>query len=202
MPQCCQDWGRLGGTAGDWRGQPHGWNVRTNKGLSPEALCHQQLRKSRVSGSNPCPSGVRHSSAAAAGRCVRCTSGRTTSAAVGRTFTCQSIGVSARFSSVIGEHQQRRIRYTSLRPVRHRRAHCARLDNHQRHGCNGSDDHCAVDPLQRLLFPHGIGQVPTSLPSAAPRRGVRRHLWVAGDYRHTSLLKARSLLRSLPLLRA
>ena len=25
----------------------------------------------------------------------------------------------------------------------------------------------AIDPLQRLLFPHGIGQVPTSLPGAA-----------------------------------
>ena len=56
LPQCCQDWGRLRRTPGDWRGQLHGWNVRRNKGLSPEVLCHHQLRESRGSGSNPCAS--------------------------------------------------------------------------------------------------------------------------------------------------
>ena len=40
--------------AGDWRGRPHGWNVLADKALSSEALCHNQLRKSRVSGLNPC----------------------------------------------------------------------------------------------------------------------------------------------------
>ena len=54
LPQCCHDWGRLGGTPGDWRGRPHGWNVMTDKDLLPEVLCHHSLRKSRGSGS--CPS--------------------------------------------------------------------------------------------------------------------------------------------------
>ena len=61
---------RRGSTRGDsrrLRGRPHGWNVRTNKDLAPEALCHHQLRKSRGSDSTPCPPGVRHSVAAAAG---------------------------------------------------------------------------------------------------------------------------------------
>ena len=40
LPKCCQDWGRLGGAPGDWRGRPHGWNVRTDKDLAPEVLCH------------------------------------------------------------------------------------------------------------------------------------------------------------------
>ena len=31
---------RLGSTRGDWRGRPHGWNVRTDKDLAPEVLCH------------------------------------------------------------------------------------------------------------------------------------------------------------------
>ena len=53
MPQCCQDRGRLGGTPGDWRGRPHGGNVRTDKDLAPEVLCHHSLRKSRGSGSTP-----------------------------------------------------------------------------------------------------------------------------------------------------
>ena len=97
-------------------------STAADKRLTSNVLDHKlrvvsQLSKHGRTGSTPCPPGVRHSSVAAAGRCVRCTSGRTTSAAVGRTFTCQSIGVSARFSSVIGEHQQRRIRYTSFRPV-------------------------------------------------------------------------------------
>ncbi len=32
--------GSLGGTPGDWRGQPHGWNVMIDKDLSPEVLYH------------------------------------------------------------------------------------------------------------------------------------------------------------------
>ena len=81
-------------------------SATADKRLTSNVLEHKlrvvsQLPKHARTGSTPCPPGVRHSSAAAAGRCVRCTSGRTTSAAIGRTFTCQSIGVSARFSSVI-----------------------------------------------------------------------------------------------------
>ena len=87
------------------------------KRVRPQTTRRQSVTETRSNGFDSLPPGVRHSSAAAAGRCVRCTSGRTTSAALSRRFTCQSIGVSARFSSVIGEHQQRRIRYTSFRPV-------------------------------------------------------------------------------------
>ena len=45
------DWGRLGGTAGDWRGQPHGWNVRTNKGSSPDRYADAVLRAGHGTGS-------------------------------------------------------------------------------------------------------------------------------------------------------
>ena len=53
LPQCCQDWGRLWGTPGDWRAQPNGGNVMRDKDLLPEVLCHHSLRKSRGSGSTP-----------------------------------------------------------------------------------------------------------------------------------------------------
>ena len=46
--------GRFGETPGDWREQPHGWNVMTDKGLSPEVLCHHELKKWSVSASTPC----------------------------------------------------------------------------------------------------------------------------------------------------
>ena len=53
LPQSCQDLGRFGGTPGDGRARPHGWNVVTDKDLLPEVPHRHQLRESRGSGSNP-----------------------------------------------------------------------------------------------------------------------------------------------------
>ena len=50
LPQCCHDRGRFGGTHGDGRALPPGWNV-TDTDLLPEVLRHHHLSKSCVSGS-------------------------------------------------------------------------------------------------------------------------------------------------------
>ena len=51
LSPCCHDWGRFGGTQGDGSARPHGGNVMTHKGVSPEVPRYHKL--SRLPSSGP-----------------------------------------------------------------------------------------------------------------------------------------------------